>query len=399
MNINQIIEIKKEFTIQLTNILSPLIFEGISQIYNELKEKNDDNKILKNFQILLLNIKEWNHEIIINELNRIMLKTKSFPYLIELIQSVFKTTQIILGVKISDALKNELNIGVFIHHVYIECAREFYTDPYLFYHMLPSIEIKRNNNSIILKINCCIENAIRRLLPMATILDEFLGDKAINSKNIDNINDIYNMPLLLEVSYNTEANINSIPLMVKQTGDTNEVANILPPNIPANILPVSNIPDNIPANMPANIPSNMVGGNIIQTTNNKILELINNNDIKLSDSNDATIPFVNKSYSTKSLSNKSSSEKNKATSTLKNIIDNVSQLNNHMSSTKLVDSKVKNNILKELDSESITYNMEANVENYQDIFSNSEIKKDTVNTVEKNEKKNRQNFFNNYLNI
>ena len=70
-----------------------------------------------------------------------------------------------------------------------------------------------------------------------------------------------------------------------------------------------------------------------------------------------------------------------------------------MSSIKLVDSKVKNHILKELDSESITYNAEANIDNYQDVFSNSDIKKDTINTLEKNEKKNRQNFFNNYLNL
>ena len=70
-----------------------------------------------------------------------------------------------------------------------------------------------------------------------------------------------------------------------------------------------------------------------------------------------------------------------------------------MSSIKLVDSKVKNHILKELDSESITYNAEVNIDNYQDVFSNSDIKKDTINTLEKNEKKNRQNFFNNYLNL
>ena len=104
MNINQIIEIKKEFTIQLTNILSPLIFQGISSIYNELKGKGDETKILKNFQSLLLNIKDWNMDKLTHELNRILLKTKDYSYFLKLIQAVFKTNQIILGVKISETL-------------------------------------------------------------------------------------------------------------------------------------------------------------------------------------------------------------------------------------------------------------------------------------------------------
>ena len=42
--------------------------------------------------------------------------------------------------------------------------------------------------------------------------------------------------------------------------------------------------------------------------------------------------------------------------------------------------------------------IEANAENYQDIFSNSDMKH-TINTNEKVEKKSREKFFNNYLNI
>ena len=64
-----------------------------------------------------------------------------------------------------------------------------------------------------------------------------------------------------------------------------------------------------------------------------------------------------------------------------------------------IDSKTKNKLLKEMDSESHTYNPEENLENYQDIFSNSEIKRDTVNTIDNNERKTREKFFNNYLNI
>jgi hypothetical protein len=60
---------------------------------------------------------------------------------------------------------------------------------------------------------------------------------------------------------------------------------------------------------------------------------------------------------------------------------------------------MKNKILKELDTETVTYNPEQNGDNYQDIYSNSDVKHNTVNTNEKNEEKSRNKFFNNYLNF
>ena len=58
---------------------------------------------------------------------------------------------------------------------------------------------------------------------------------------------------------------------------------------------------------------------------------------------------------------------------------------------------MKTKILKELDTETV-YKPEENAENYQDVFSNSEIK-NTINTQDKVEKKTREKFFTNYLNI
>ena len=90
----------------------------------------------------------------------------------------------------------------------------------------------------------------------------------------------------------------------------------------------------------------------------------------------------------------------KSSSTLKRII-NESIRNSHHSATKSNgsnNSELKNKILKDLDSETVSYNPEDNAKNYQDIFSNSDVKH-TVNTHDKVEKKSREKFFNNYLNI
>ena len=89
----------------------------------------------------------------------------------------------------------------------------------------------------------------------------------------------------------------------------------------------------------------------------------------------------------------------KSSSTLKRIIhESIKQTHNSLTKTNSANSDVKNKVLKDLDSDTITYNPEDNAENYQDIFSNSDIKH-TINTHDKTEKKSREKFFNNYLNI
>jgi hypothetical protein len=90
----------------------------------------------------------------------------------------------------------------------------------------------------------------------------------------------------------------------------------------------------------------------------------------------------------------------KSSSTLKRIVhESIKHSQNTATKSNVSNnSDIKNKILKDLDSDTITYNPEENAENYQDIFSNSDMKH-TVNTNEKNEKKSREKFFNNYLNI
>ena len=99
-------------------------------------------------------------------------------------------------------------------------------------------------------------------------------------------------------------------------------------------------------------------------------------------------------HSGKNVSDKRSS------SVLKRIIQE-SIKNSHNTATKTNsagNSEVKNKVLKELDTDTATYNPEMNADNYQDVFSNSDVK-NTINTNEKHEKKSREKFFNNYLNI
>jgi hypothetical protein len=452
MNINLTIELKKEYMSQLTNILNPLIYTGLQSIYNDSLKTTKSQNILTDFQSRLIIIKDWSQCTIEQEVKRILDNTISIPWFFDLIQAIFKINQIILGL---DELIN-INIKTFIYQIYIECSREFWMNPYLFYHAYTPLEMKHNTNMILTKITCCIENAIRRLLPMGIILDKFLGEKATNKKNF-NINEIYNMPLLLNINLKTQPvnkneigqiDINNIIEMFRNSS-LGKKSTDFPPEVNEQSIG-GNIENNTNFSLPCRRHENeshnkyytndqnhnnsykqlenksldiknvvhdtnhkpiysntssdnkiqkntdLRGGSLTSDTNNKILNIINKQNFKLSESHD------NKKKSHKSDKGSDSS------AILKKII-NESINTNHTASPGL-NSMVKNKLLKNLESDSnmignkkiVNSDSESAIRNphekYQDFFSNSEIKKDSLQNVEKNDNT-KNKFFNNYLNV
>ena len=453
MNTSLMIELKHEYTTQLINVLSPVILEGLQSLYTTAHNSSEKTNILKTFQSLLKRIPNWDYNMINKELSRIELQTKKTPWIFQLIQAVFKVNMLIYNIEPSEALKNELNIGQFIHFVYIECAREFWMDPFLFYDDYPSYEVKRNYLEIMKKIGSSIENAIRRLLPMGMILDKFLGLMIVNGKKLDLI-EIYSMPLLLDIPIkNDEPNMKSNILnqVDNQSGGAiyggNEFINVGPsmgqpsmgqpsigaqlPNQPMLLIPQQGgqmIMQPIAVQPGGNPQTDILDKNV----NDQILNILNKNNV-LSDSNDnnnftvnnhsAVIPqnggnnsFGNNSIDRTTIINSAginsaginmmghvavgNNTEKRSSSALKRIINESIKQSQHNAipqRSQSVHSEMKTKILKELDTETV-YKPEDNAENYQDVFSNSEIK-NTINTHDKVEKKTREKFFTNYLNI
>ena len=183
--LNFLVETKQEYTTQLVNILTPLIFEGLNSIYTEVVAISIPDNILKNFQCFLQRIPKWNNDIINRETSRIMNNTKSFSWLEDLIKATLKANIVVLTynpsfrqqVKVDPSLYQNIKIEDFIHKVYIECARELWNNPYLFYHLYPPIELKRNQRDTVALIKDCIKEAIRKLLPVKHILQIYLGEE------------------------------------------------------------------------------------------------------------------------------------------------------------------------------------------------------------------------------
>ena len=183
--LNFLVETKQEYTTQLINVLSPLIFEGLKSIYDEAQNASTPENILKNFQCFLKRIPKWNNDIINKESLRIMNNSKSYTWLEDLIKATLKANIIVLTynpsiksqVKVDPNFYKNIQINDFIHKIYIECAREIWNNPYLFYHNYPPIELKRNQRDTILLVKDCIKEAIRKLLPIKHILQIYLGEE------------------------------------------------------------------------------------------------------------------------------------------------------------------------------------------------------------------------------
>jgi len=172
-----LLEVKQEYTKQLSNLLVPVMYEGLNSIYKEAKKNNRDSP-MKMFQILLSRIPNWNQNIVIGEYNRIINQTQC-DWINDLITAVFISHAKILS-SITTKKKNKtLNLKIpngdfFIHKAYIECARQFWKNPYLYYDDVNTIEYQRNMREVELIIEQSINETIRKLLPVKNILQQYI---------------------------------------------------------------------------------------------------------------------------------------------------------------------------------------------------------------------------------
>jgi hypothetical protein len=203
-----IVEIKTLYTSFLINIITPLIYEGIKSVYNNAlivenkfieKGKYDPNienpGILKIFQLCLKDIPTLNQHEIDNETSRIKEKSKCSEWFDDLIKAVVKSHIILLTYNASGktckTVKEKhhemIKTTDFIHKCYIECARIFYNYPEIFYHKYSTLDIKRNQREAQEMIKISINEAIKKMLPIKLILQEYLSNDYMRDveENID----------------------------------------------------------------------------------------------------------------------------------------------------------------------------------------------------------------------
>lgn len=174
-----LVEAKREYTQKLEDAIGPFLYQGIYSLWKTTRSTSKEN-LLSNFQERLKLVPLWNQGIIDVEYNRIT-KEIDKDYLDKLIQAVFISNIKILAT-IRRNNKKIIQVDVpdpkrFIHECYIQCARDFFCDPYLIddredrhKHEEMQRNVKRSNKLI----SEAIAQTIRSLIPIQKILEKYL---------------------------------------------------------------------------------------------------------------------------------------------------------------------------------------------------------------------------------
>ena len=221
-----VIDAKNIYTDYLTNILTPLLYEGFHHTYDESKTieqnfiiaaKSDpaitNPGIISIFQYFLRDMDKLSTSQIETEAKRIRSESGCADIFDDLIKAVVKSHIIVLtymnnGKKsriVEDKFHERIDSKDFIHGCYIECAKLFYDHPYLFWHEFSNQEIKDNQRIIFQLIKIGIKNAIKRILPMKMILEEYLKNDYLPDNdehpNFINIHDMLNKDKINDNNY------------------------------------------------------------------------------------------------------------------------------------------------------------------------------------------------------
>jgi len=173
-------EAKGEYTRQLCVFLAPCLETYFLRLLDEARSQAETSqKYLWTFQNLLQCIPDWNQDKVVRETDVIQKDCKC-DYLEELLTAVFIAhTKVLSAIRLSTKQK-KLQITIpkidhFLHRVLSECARTLWTNAFLFVDT-SSIEKQKNLRQVSGLIHDSILQAIRGLLPVRTILREYLHE-------------------------------------------------------------------------------------------------------------------------------------------------------------------------------------------------------------------------------
>ena len=330
MSHNILLELKNEYTIYLVELITPCIFEGLTQIYQDacIMSKNKDiengeNRTLEIFQSLLNVIPRWKDTMLKEETNRIIKKINIDNVFEKLLKAVVKSYIMILTynqniINVNNDLNefyDNISMSKFIHNCYIQCAIQFFNYPFYFYHKNADIRVKKNQREIISIIKECIQISIRKILPLDIILSEFLSNKLnMFNINIPHVELLSNHQLeggnptiaTLKTELNTNvsendniSNVNSINVE-NVINYQDKIENIVIEKNPKNTLSIKNKKNHSISNSDKNNSndnnSSDKNAHVNHSTINKITETKQMNDYETKQINDTETSILNVDY-------------------------------------------------------------------------------------------------------
>jgi Family of unknown function (DUF5764) len=175
------VEARTEYTKQLCIYLVPAYFQFFLELLKKAKDVmvSEPRKVLWQFQAYLNEIPEWNMEKVAHEIN-IINNNCGCDYLEDLLTAVFIAhTKVLTAIRLTSKNK-KINITVpkvdhFLFRVLCECSKLLWSSTFLFRDGITSVEKQQNYRSIEGLLQEGIHQAIRGLVPVKSILRDFVN--------------------------------------------------------------------------------------------------------------------------------------------------------------------------------------------------------------------------------
>jgi len=173
---------RAEYTKQLCVFLVPAYFQFFIELLEKAKEATiqEPKRALWQFQNYLNEVHDWNMEKVNHEIHNIHTNS-GCDYLDDLLTAVFIAhTKVLTAIRLS-ANKKKIEINVpkvehFLFKVLCETSKLLWSSSYLFRDGISAIEKQQNYRSIEQIINEGILQAIRSLVPVKSILKDFVNN-------------------------------------------------------------------------------------------------------------------------------------------------------------------------------------------------------------------------------
>lgn len=262
--ISNLNESRNEWCSRLISIFTPLVNEGIRSIFKEAWDvcvnEDEANKYLMTFQNYLSRIPKWNNDIIANERDRIVDRSKC-NYLEDLVTCVhIIQLKILTCIRVGNKQK-QIDISIpklddFVHKIYIHTARKLYSNVYLFERNISPLQQQKNNREMEVIIQECILTAIRDSIPTEEIIRAYMDESVEQEEEviIENIEEKEEEKLVAEEEkekVKDEKNEDTVPEVVPtiQDKDDNEVVTRLTFNDIDSILDENDVKKEEPRSM------------------------------------------------------------------------------------------------------------------------------------------------------
>ena len=180
-------EARNEYLKQLSTWIVPYMIQHYRTVWSS-SAKGGQQKAMIVFQERCAEVPKWNQDTVGENVGK-LLDTCRCDYLEELMAAVFIAhTKVLIAIRVTSKHK-KLQITLpkldhFIHRVFSECARSFWKAPYLFLDDQKPIEMQKNLLQAEALCNEAIGTAVRSLLPIKNILNEYLSEDVLSSEPV-----------------------------------------------------------------------------------------------------------------------------------------------------------------------------------------------------------------------